>query len=139
MSNSSRTIRSSSKKRKAFALAPVVVASIAIFIASSLTAITPPSLGFEWQDKLFHALSFFFYGLCVQFAVLGWNVSMPSTRAFFYVALIGIAYGISDEVHQSFVPSRMAEVADAIADAFGVLLSTAFLGFTRRLLLRLGW
>ena len=30
-------------------------------------------------------------------------------------------YGISDEIHQSFVPFREAEVADAIADMIGAL------------------
>ena len=28
-------------------------------------------------------------------------------------------YGISDEIHQSFVPFRQAEVADVIADTIG--------------------
>ena len=126
-------------KRQALALTPVIVFSIAIFIASSMPAIQPPSLGIDWQDKIFHALAFFMYGFCLQFAVLGCNVTMSTTRAFTYVLLLGIAYGISDEVHQSFVPSRMPEIADAAADAVGVALSTTFLGLTRRLLLRFGW
>ncbi len=126
-------------EHRALAITPVAVLSIAIFIASSMPAIQPPSLGIDWQDKIFHAVAFFAYGLCVQFAVLGWRVTMPTSRACVYVLLIGMAYGISDEVHQAYVPSRMAEVADAVADAIGVALSTAFLGFTRRLLLRLGW
>lgn len=126
-------------ERQALALTPVVVVSIAFFIASSMPAPQPPDLGLDWQDKIFHTTAFFFYGLCVQFAVLGWNVSMSNRRACVYVLLIGVAYGISDEVHQAYVPSRMAEVADAIADAVGVVLSTTLLVFTRRLLLRLGW
>ena len=30
-------------------------------------------------------------------------------------------YGISDEIHQSFVPFREAEVADVVADMIGAL------------------
>jgi len=113
--------------------------SVAIFIASSMPAVQTPSLGIDWQDKVFHAVAFFAYGLCLQFAVLGISVHMKSVKVCVLVLIIGIAYGISDEIHQSFVPSRMAEVADAVADAVGVALSTTFLGLTRRLLLRLGW
>ncbi|MDZ4746066.1 MAG: VanZ family protein [bacterium] len=125
--------------RQFLALIPVVVLSIAIFVASSLPALSPPSLGIEWQDKVFHAIAYFVYGLCVQVAVLGYKPSISMSHAWIYVVLIGVLFGISDEVHQAYVPSRMAEVADAVADAIGVLLSTTLLGATRRFLFRLGW
>lgn len=128
-----------SRERRALALTPVVVLSVAIFVASSMPAVQPPSMGIEWQDKIYHGLAYFVYGLCVQVAVFGWNVRIDNLRACLIVCVVGAAYGISDEIHQSFVPERMAEVADAIADAVGVVLSTTFLGLTRSLLLRLGW
>jgi VanZ family protein len=34
-------------------------------------------------------------------------------------AISATLYGISDEIHQSFVPFREAEVADVIADTIG--------------------
>ncbi len=34
-------------------------------------------------------------------------------------ALSATLYGISDEIHQSFVPFREADVADVIADTIG--------------------
>lgn len=126
-----------SSKQRMLALAPVVLLSIAIFVASAMPALKPPSIGIEWQDKLFHAVAYFVYGCTIQIAVFGWNITIRTRDAFLLVVLIGIAYGISDEIHQSFVPSRMAEVADAVADTVGVVLSTALLGVTRRFLLRL--
>jgi VanZ family protein len=33
--------------------------------------------------------------------------------------LFSALYGISDEIHQSFVPYRTADVMDALADIFG--------------------
>lgn len=136
---SQQSQQATSKERKVFALTPAVVLSIAIFVASSMPALQPPSMGIDWQDKLYHGLAYFVYGLCLQVAVLGWNVRIATLRAGLIVCVIGIAYGVSDEIHQSYVPSRMAEVADAVADAVGVLLSTTLLGLTRRLLFRLGW
>lgn len=35
-------------------------------------------------------------------------------------AVIAIAYGISDEIHQLFVPTRDGKVVDILIDAFGV-------------------
>lgn len=39
--------------------------------------------------------------------------------------LIALLYGVSDEVHQSFVPGRTATVFDAVADATGAGLACA--------------
>ena len=50
-------------------------------------------------------------------------------------AIIGTLYGLSDELHQSFVPGRDASIEDAAADAFGALLGSLalVLYFARRL------
>lgn len=38
--------------------------------------------------------------------------------------LISVAYGISDEFHQSFVPGREASAYDVLTDAIGALTGT---------------
>ena len=38
--------------------------------------------------------------------------------------LIAVAYGVSDEVHQSYVPGRVADVYDIATDAIGALAGT---------------
>ena len=40
----------------------------------------------------------------------------------FFTFLLGSFYGITDELHQSFVPGRQASIGDFIADSLGVLL-----------------
>lgn len=35
--------------------------------------------------------------------------------------LIGVLYAISDEIHQSFIPGRCAQITDIIIDGLGVL------------------
>jgi VanZ family protein len=47
--------------------------------------------------------------------------SRPRTAFAFGVAL-AIAYGVTDEIHQSFVPGRRADPADVLADALGALI-----------------
>ena len=47
-------------------------------------------------------------------------------------AAIGIAYAVTDEVHQAFVPGRHGAVLDVLVDAVGVLLGVYVLGRAAR-------
>jgi len=38
--------------------------------------------------------------------------------------VFAVIYGISDEVHQYFVPGRIASIGDVIADSFGALIGS---------------
>ena len=40
-------------------------------------------------------------------------------------ALVTVAFGVSDEIHQSFVPGRDADVLDVVADALGAAVGAA--------------
>jgi VanZ family protein len=44
---------------------------------------------------------------------------------------IAAAYGLSDEIHQQFVPSRVASIYDLLADTIGAFLGVlAYVSFT---------
>ncbi len=45
---------------------------------------------------------------------------------------IGIAYAVTDEVHQAFVPGRQGAVLDVLVDAVGVLVGVYVLGRAAR-------
>ena len=106
--------------RSAFSrFAPVVLLSIAIFVASSREQAPMPDLGFTWQDKLFHFLAFTVYGLAVIRAVVA--SATLTWRVVVIVMLLGAVFAASDEVHQMYVPGRSAEVADWLADMSGML------------------
>ena len=45
---------------------------------------------------------------------------------------LAIAYGISDEIHQSFVPGRDASVGDLIADSVGAALGAGLVVYLLR-------
>ena len=47
-----------------------------------------------------------------------WRLSAVAALA----AALAAVYGVSDELHQSFVPGRTADGADVVADAVGAVL-----------------
>ncbi len=85
-----------------------------IFHLSSKPAIEIPPL-FPHQDKVFHLCEYFGLGFLSAFAF-----DRGSIRSrFLFGFLLASVYGISDEIHQSFVPGRDASVWDFMADAIG--------------------
>ena len=81
--------------------------------------------------KLGHILLFGALGFCLRICLESWF----SGRRFLtlWSLLIGILYGASDELHQSFVPARSAEVHDVFVDAIGVVLGVFLALFLMRL------
>lgn len=66
----------------------------------------------------------------IEFAILYWLIAFAfmahnkwSERASILAAIIAIFYGLTDEIHQSFVPSRSATLIDFIKDTIGVAVS----------------
>jgi hypothetical protein len=47
-------------------------------------------------------------------------------------AAIAVAYGVLDEVHQTFVPGRYGSLADALLDGLGALAAVAWVAWRRR-------
>ena len=48
-------------------------------------------------------------------------------------AILAMLYGVSDEIHQSFVPGRVASIADLGIDLVGILLSLLTIRFYERI------
>jgi VanZ family protein len=85
-----------------------------MFWLSSRSDFPEPGLLPEWLpiDKLAHLL---------LFAVLAALLYLAGVRAPL-AALVAAAYGLTDEVHQMFVPGRSPDVRDWLADALGAML-----------------
>ena len=64
------------------------------------------------SDKIAHGIAYL---------VLGAAGSM-ATGSRSGGALLAVLFGISDEIHQSFVPGRSADLWDLVADSVGALL-----------------
>jgi VanZ family protein len=111
---------------------PALLWAVLIFVLSSIPQLTPPPVGFQISDKIYHFL---------EFGVFGWLLVRSLTRLYphrrrgtgvLLAALLGILWGGLDEVHQAFVPGRDASVLDGLADAAGVLIVSAALWWRMR-------
>lgn len=109
---------------------PVVAYMALIFFLSSLTAPPPLPAG---TDKDLHALLYAGLGVLLIRALSG-GVRRNITVAVAVTAVaLAAAYGVSDELHQWFVPNRQLEMLDVVADTTGAALAAAALLLWSRL------
>jgi VanZ family protein len=101
-----------------------------IFIASSIPGEEIPKIGFEFSDKLIHAVVYlilfilFFYSLKYQTK----SVKLRN-NAIMFAGIFSALYGVTDEIHQKFVPMRSCEFSDWVADVTGVILGIFLVKF----------
>ena len=117
--------------------APVALLLAYEFYLSAQSRGSLPDFGpwFPGKDKVEHLAYFFLTGLCaVRAARFGEGWSRAKTAVF--LVLIGILWGCSDEIHQSYTPGRDVEIGDVLADTLGVALAVV-LG--ERILKRVGF
>jgi VanZ family protein len=70
--------------------------------------------------KLAHLSEYFIFGFLVSY-VLQKRSALMSVRQISLAIPLGIIYAISDELHQSFVPSRTASAMDVLLDTIGFI------------------
>lgn len=101
---------------------PVIIWALIIFKLSSGSL---PTVGESyWDDFAFKKFShIFFYAV---FGVLNYRALLqyPKMRAntVFMAIFISFLYGISDEIHQSFIPGRGPHIRDVLFDTIGATL-----------------
>ena len=80
-------------------------------------------------------------GHVTEYAILAWLAArafatssrvLLRSRWFWLSLLVVIAYSLSDEFHQSFVPSRTGSVYDSLIDSLGGLTMLALLALGKR-------
>jgi VanZ family protein len=104
--------------------APLIAAFLWVF--SSQSSLPQPKGVFGF-DKVEHFLAY-----AVLAAAAGLWISSGAWRQrgwgrFFLIAGIAAAYGIIDEVHQSFIPGRDCSLWDWLADALGSVAGAALI------------
>lgn len=109
--------------RAAWLWAPVLVYTAAIFAASSVSE--PPMPG-GVSDRAIHAWVYAGLALLVLRALTNGCWANVSARRAAAAALLASAYGLSDEWHQWFVPGRVFDVLDLLADMAGASAAVAF-------------
>ncbi|MEZ4594649.1 MAG: VanZ family protein [Chloroflexota bacterium] len=98
---------------------PLLLAMGVIFFASHQPSVDLPNFGI-WDfmvKKLGHFLA---YG---TLALLALRAVLPGKRPYLTAAIIVLAFAISDEFHQTFIPGRNGTPMDVLIDMAGALTS----------------
>ncbi len=103
---------------------PFIAALIVMFWLSSLSRV--PGAQHFW-DKALHAAGYALLGVLALRAFHGGFHALRSEPTL-YAGLVVILWGISDEIHQSFVPGRHASPWDVVADVVGFGLAVVSFG-----------
>lgn len=104
---------------------PVVLYMAAIFVASSSPDPPMPS---DVSDVSLHEVAYFGLTLFVIRALARGEWRGVTAMTLVLAWLIAVAYGATDEWHQSFVPNRHAELRDLGSDAIGALAAAIVAG-----------
>ncbi len=127
-----RKLEGFNRKRTLFYHLPAVGYAALIFALSSMTLDIEELRPVLTFDKLLHLAEYYILGYLLMraFATSGvpWLAASPVVAAI----LVGSAYGLSDEIHQVFVPGRDASPVDFLFDAAGVSLAAFTYPWVRR-------
>lgn len=104
---------------------PALLWMAVIFALSSQSSLPPPpGISSVIASVLGHLLVYFTLACLLAFALApDWRLTRSRMVA---VVLICVLYGISDEIHQSFVEGRTASLFDVGVDAVGAAAGVAF-------------
>ena len=97
---------------------PVVVYMGGIYYVSSLSQ--PPTL--IGGDKPWHLLAYLALAVLVVRALARRALARIDGGVLISAVAITVAYGLSDEIHQRFVPGRTADAKDLAADTGGAIV-----------------
>ena len=99
---------------------PLIAYCVFIFVQSSYPS--PAGLPtFEFSDKLMHFFAFILMGVLFYRAYSTLTV-LSNANLILWLSMISASlYGISDEIHQSFVSHRHGSTLDVSADILGAI------------------
>lgn len=103
-------------------LLAVVLWAGLIFFLSSLSD-PPGTTSAEWPSNLAHMVLFGVLALLILRVLRAWSQDRPLLPLALVAWLLAVAYGVSDEWHQSFVPNRDVSALDAAFDALGAAIA----------------
>jgi VanZ family protein len=112
--------------------APVIAYAAAIFAASS---ISDPSMPGGLSDTTLHGWVYAGLSALILRALARGRRRGVTARRAFLAAVLAAAYGLSDEIHQVFVPGRVFDTRDLMANAVGAA-AAAVVGYVVG---RAGW
>ena len=109
------------EKNKVVSLVITLWIAFTIFYISSLVIIPSPGIKIDVIPVVYHITAFFFLAIFLFISVLErkWNLK----NIILSLALVSL-YAILDELHQSFVPGRVASFSDFLLDFNGIAFAS---------------
>lgn len=98
----------------------VTIGYMCLIFYLSLKSLTLPKM-LRNTDKIIHAFVYFILAILLYFSFYKSGLRkylLPISLIF------AVTYGISDELHQYYVPGRIASIGDVIADSIGALIGS---------------
>jgi VanZ family protein len=111
---------------------PLIVYLVLVFYMSSGPVHSPVLKAI--RDYILHGAEYCGLYILVFRAIHEGLHSKPGRGGYWLAALLTVLYGISDEFHQSFVPTREASLRDVMADGAGAMFGIALLAGWKRLI-----
>ncbi len=111
-------------KRTLFYWLPPLLWMTLIFILSSQQRVSVSDIT-SVNFIFFKSLHIIEYAILFMllFRALYKERKLPSHKALLYAMIIAIIYGVSDELHQMFVPTREGSPRDIVIDTIGIFCS----------------
>jgi VanZ family protein len=106
-----------------WAWGPAVLYAATLFTLSSFSALPSPPIGIS--DKVEHFAAYAGFALTLLWGLSSARLSAASWRTALGAVTLASLYGVTDEIHQYFVPGRSCDVRDWIADTSGAALAVA--------------
>lgn len=102
-------------------VAVVAWMGVIFWLSSRSTLPRPPGASPGLVSILGHLGAYFVLALLLAWALLTLGRPTPETLAVAWV--VAVLYGVSDEIHQSFVPNRYPDAFDVATDAVGAAVA----------------
>ena len=93
-----------------------------IFWSSSHSDLPEPDLEFPGRDKVMHLILYGIMAAIISVGINGATRAPTAGRQWLLPILFVLVYGISDELHQLFVPNRNFDPWDIVANVGGAIL-----------------
>jgi len=118
------------EKHPKISLIIVILIAIGIFYMSSKSFKGgTPGPDFPWKPVAYHLVAFFFLAFFLLIFLLKGEVNNKTRFLMLLGIFIAMSYGISDEIHQLFVPGRHGSFVDILIDSVGILFASLLYSF----------
>jgi len=105
----------------------IIYASLIFFISSQPQQVVEGFLnGIEVKDKIFHIVEFFILSIFIFRLLEFYQVK----HRYIITIIISTMYGVTDEIHQLFVPGKYYSILDIVANFLGSTVILMYHRFT---------